>query len=187
MQQSVRLQQLNETTGSSFETKYWELNTSAASSQFKGVCPTQRSCLSPAFSTPVVTCPRQYLTLCCAPDGFSPRPLTAASPWPLQDGQAIKDGVRQRVNKWRHELAPSFRSSSLVSSSSSSCSSSPSAGSASSTSAGKAASSGGGGSGGTSSSGGGRTSGGADVLPFLIPLARLARQLEIDAALYAAR
>lgn len=109
-----------------------------------------------------------------------PPPLSPPLSPAFKDGQAIKDGVRQRVNKWRHELAPSFRSSSLASSPSSSSSSSSSsstpASSSTSTSAAKAG----------GSSGSGR-SGGADVLPFLIPLARLARQLEIDAASYTAR
>lgn len=101
----------------------------------------------------------------------------------VKDGQAIKDGVRQRVNKWRHELAPSYRSSSLAScpSSSSSC---PPASTSSKASTAKATGSG---AGGSSSNSSGRASGGADVLPFLIPLARLARQLEIDAASYATR
>ncbi|CAN0113390.1 unnamed protein product [Ectocarpus sp. 6 AP-2014] len=107
------------------------------------------------------------------------------SPEMGKDGQAIKDGVRQRVNKWRHELAPSYRSSSLASSPSSS-SSCPPASTSSKSSTAKATGSGGGGGGGGGSSSG-RASGGADVLPFLIPLARLARQLEIDAASYATR
>ncbi|CAM9822517.1 unnamed protein product [Scytosiphon promiscuus] len=105
-----------------------------------------------------------------------------------KDGQAIKDGVRQRVNKWRRELAPSFRSSSHTSRPSSSSTSSvssnssplPAATSPPTSSAAKPAGTGKG-------SGSGRASGGTDVLPFLIPLARLARQLEIDAAFYSAR
>ncbi|CAM9543677.1 unnamed protein product, partial [Laminaria digitata] len=132
------------------------------------------------------------------------------SPEMGKDGQAIKDGVRQRVNKWRHELAPSSRSSS--SSPLASCSTTPSPSSlraappsntpaspsSSAVTAASSGSSGGGsgdgsssgggsGSGGGGGGGGGRAGGGTDVLPFLIPLARLARQLEIDAASYSAR
>lgn len=92
-------------------------------------------------------------------------------------GQAIKDGVRQRVTKWKHELAPSSRSTSL-SSSSLSLASSPAA-TVSNAATGKT----GGGSGGS----GGRATERTDVLPFLISLARLARQLEIDAASYTLR
>lgn len=124
------------------------------------------------------------------------RPRTAL----VKGGQAIKEGVRQRVNKWRHELAPSFRSPPVIPSSSSPCTLPGSSSSLTATPASVASSGGRGGSGNSGSSGssrkvsssggssgGGRSTGGTDVLPFLIPLARLARQLEIDSASYTAR
>lgn len=85
--------------------------------------------------------------------------------------------MRKRVNKWKHELTPPCRSSSVASSRSSSALSGASRTSSSSSLVSPA----------ERGNTGRRSAGGTDVVPFLIPLARLARQLEIDTAAYTRR